>query len=70
MATEDPQARAMERDYVAQQIEYYRSVGQISDAEMVSLQSEIAELDSSGRKQMMSSLIKALNAGEIKGKLL
>ena len=69
MATEDPQARAMERDYVAQQIEYYRSLGSISPEEMEELQSDVANLASADRKQMMSRLVRAMNAGEISGRL-
>ena len=69
MATEDLQVRAQQRDYVAQQIEYYRSMGAISNEEMDELQFEVARLGSADRKQMMSRLVRAMNAGEIRGKL-
>ena len=70
IAAEDPRASEYRRDVVERQIEYYRSLGTISDSEMEALQVEIAKLDSSGRNQMMSKLVRAMNAGEIHGKLL
>ena len=54
------------RDQVAQQIENYRSVGQISNQEMQKLQSEVARLAPPDRQQMMSRLARAINAQEIK----
>jgi hypothetical protein len=54
---------------VAQQIDAYASVGSITDQEMELLQVEIAQLDAASRKQMMSKLIRALNSGELKGRL-
>jgi len=69
IATEDPQVLAQQMDYVAQQIEYYKSLGSISSEEMDELQFEVARLGSAGRKQMMSRLVSAMNAGEIRGKL-
>lgn len=61
----DPARRAQ----VAQQIELYRSIGSIDDAQLQELQSQIMALDSASRKQMMSVLARALNAGEIKSRL-
>jgi len=69
VATEDPEIVAQQMEYVAQQIEYYKSLGSISIKEMDELQFEVAKLDSEGRKQMMSTLFKAMNAGEIDGRL-
>lgn len=57
------------RDSVAQQIENYRAMGPISEAQMFELQSAIVKLDPASRKQMMSRLIRALNAGELEGRL-
>jgi hypothetical protein len=57
-------------EYVAQQIDYYTSVGAISAAEMDALQVEVARLSGADRKRMLSKLVMALNAGEIDGKLL
>lgn len=54
------------RDQVAQQIETYRSVGQVSNQEMQRLQSEVARLAPADRQQMMSRLARAINAQEIK----
>lgn len=57
------------RDDVAERINYFSSIGNISDMEMQQLQSEIARLDNAGRKEMLGRLIRAMNAGEIKGNL-
>jgi hypothetical protein len=67
---EDAQAGLYQREIVDQQIEYYRSQGTISDSEMAALENEIAKLNSSDRQPMLSKLIRAMNAGEIHGKLL
>jgi hypothetical protein len=64
-----PAIDADRREAVAQQIEIYRGVGAITDAQMQELQVEIAQLDGAGRKEMMSKLVRALNSGEIKGRL-
>lgn len=66
-----PRARAVDlqqRAVVEQQIENYRGTA-ISDAQMQDLQADIAQLDDATRKQMMSKLIRALNSGDIKGRL-
>src|SRR5262245_39293325 len=65
----NPSADLRRREAVAQQIENYRAVGAITDAQMEELQSDIAQLDEASRKQMMSRLIRALNSGDIKGRL-
>ena len=65
----NPAIEADRRESVAQQIEGYRGVGAITDAQMQELQVEIAQLDAAGRKEMMSKLLRALNSGEIKGRL-
>ena len=57
------------REQVAEQIELYRSVGAIDDAQMQELQSRIAALPDPDRQRMMSALIRAMNAGEIDGRL-
>jgi len=58
-----------QRERVAQQVDYYASVGSISDTEMHELQWEIAKLDETGRKEMLGKLVRALNLGEIEGNL-
>ena len=68
--TRDPEADLNQKTLVDQQIEYYRSMGRISDSEMDLLLGEAAKLNPPDRKQMMSKLVRALNAGEISGKLL
>jgi hypothetical protein len=65
----NPSVDVFQRDAVAQQIEAYRGAGTITDAQMQELQTNIAQLDEASRKQMMSKLIRALNSGEIKGRL-
>lgn len=65
----DPQADLERREAIAQQIETYRGLGTITDAQMQELQAEIAHLDAASRSQMMSRLIRALNSGDIKGRL-
>ena len=64
----NPSVDRQRRDAIEQRIDAYSSVGSITDAEMTELQAEIAKLDESGRKQMMSKLIRALNSGDIKGR--
>jgi hypothetical protein len=65
----NPTTDVHQREAVAQQIETYRGAGAITDAQMQELQADIAQLDDASRKQMMSKLIRALNSGEIKGRL-
>lgn len=62
-------AELQQRDLVAQQIEAYRAVGTITDSQMQELQADIAKLDAMSRKQMLSKLTRALNTGDIKGRL-
>jgi hypothetical protein len=65
----NPSVDVHQREAVAQQIEAYKGAGTITDAQMQELQTDIAQLDEASRKQMMSKLIRALNSGEIKGRL-
>lgn len=65
----DDSANRYAREAIAQQIETYRAMGSISDAQMLELQAAIAKLDEASRKQMMSRLVRALNAGDLKGRL-
>jgi len=58
-----------QREQVAQQLNYYTSVGSISDADMQKLQMEMAKLNEAGRKEMLGKLTRALNSGELKGRL-
>lgn len=62
-------AQLQQRDAVAQQIEAYGATGIITDAQMLELQADIAQLDAASRRQMLSKLTRALNSGEIKGRL-
>ena len=66
----DPSAAQLQqRDVVAQQIEAYRALGTITEAQMQDLQVAIAQLDAVSRRQMLSKLTRALNTGDIKGRL-
>ena len=57
------------RDDIAQRIEAYAAMGAISDTQMMELQTDIARLDPASRRQMMSRLVRALNSGDLKGRL-
>ncbi len=57
------------REQVAQQLNYYVSVGSVSDADMQKLQGEIAKLDEAGRTEMLRNLTRALNSGQLEGRL-
>ena len=65
----NPSVDRQRRDAIEQRIDAYSSAGSITDTEMLELQAEIAKLDESSRKQMMSKLVRALNSGDIKGRL-
>ena len=58
-----------QKELVSQQLEYYASVGSISDANMHMLQSDIAKLDEASRKEMLRKLMRALNSGRLEGRL-
>jgi len=57
------------RERLEQEIEHYISVGKISDIEMQMLEADIAKLDEEGQKEMLRRLVRAINAGEIEGRL-
>jgi hypothetical protein len=65
-------ATASEKQYqleqVSQRIEYFSSIGSISDMEMGNLQTEIAKLDGAGRTAMLRKLTQAMNSGAIDGR--
>ena len=58
-----------QRERVAQQLNYYMSVGSVSDADMQELQGEIAKLDEASRTEMLRKLTRALNSGQLEGHL-
>ena len=65
-----PDADARERrDRVAERLDYFVSVGRITEAEMQQLQLEIARLDPDGRQEMLRKLGKVLNSGDVEGRL-
>ncbi len=53
---------------VSQNLDYYLEQGRISDADMIRLQTEIAQLDAKGRRQMLSQLARAISSGELEGR--
>ena len=57
------------RAQVSEQLLYYKSVGSISDVDMRRLQAEIARLDPNGQRQMLMELNRALNSGQLEGRL-
>jgi hypothetical protein len=65
----DPAENQRQRELVTQQLNYFSSVGSISDMDMQKLQGEIAKLDNAGRKEMLGKLVRAMNSGELEGRL-
>jgi hypothetical protein len=65
----DPAVDRQRRDSIEQRIDAYTAAGSITEAQMQELQAEIARLDGPSRTQMMSRLVRALSAGDIKGRL-
>ena len=66
---EDEAKYQYQRELVAQQLVYFSSVGSISDMDMQKLQMEIAKLDEAGRREMLGKLTRAMNSGELEGRL-
>ena len=64
-APRDAAQDRVQREKVAGQLAHYRSVGRISEAEMLNLQQDIARLDPASRKEMLAQLMRAMNAREI-----
>jgi hypothetical protein len=56
-------------ELVAQKMDVYESVGTISDTDMHNLQSEIMALNEADRVEALSRLVRAMNAGTLKGRL-
>lgn len=65
MAPRDAERDRAQREQVAAQITHFRSVGRISEAEMLDLQQDIAKLDPASRREMLATLMRAVNAREI-----
>ena len=57
------------RESVAQTIDYYVSAGRITEIEMADLQQQIAGLSPEDRQEMFRQLVRALNNGELDGRL-
>jgi hypothetical protein len=57
------------RELVVQQLDYHTSVGSISNADMQKLQGDIAKIDEAGRREMLGKLTRAMNSGELEGRL-
>ena len=56
-------------ELVDQELEFFISQGTISDTDMATLQQEIAKLDPEGREEMLRRIVRALNSGELDGRL-
>ena len=69
LSSTDNAENQYQREQVAQQLNYYTSVGRISDADMQKLQGEIAKLDEASRTEMLRMLTRALNSGQLEGRL-
>lgn len=70
-ATLNPDNRpesSFQLDRVSQKIDYFSSVGHISEVEMGNLEMEIAKLDPVDRREMLRKLTQALNSGAIEGR--
>jgi hypothetical protein len=65
----DEAADRRRQEHIAQQIENYKAAGTITDEQMWELQADIAKLDAASREQLLSRLVRALNSGELKGRL-
>jgi hypothetical protein len=57
------------RDAVAQSIDYYVSVGHITEQEMSRLHLDIAQLNPDDRRAMMGAIVRAMNHGQLDGQL-
>lgn len=65
----DPVELEWQREQVFERLEYYSSVGKISDAEMQQLQIDIAKLSSADRSAALRELSRAINSGRLEGRL-
>jgi hypothetical protein len=54
-------------DAAMQNLDYHIEQGEISNTDMIKLQSEIALLDEDGRRQMLGRLARAMSTGELEG---
>ncbi|MDH5261764.1 MAG: hypothetical protein OEY82_10925 [Gammaproteobacteria bacterium] len=54
---------------VAQKLDYFESVGSISEMEMQNIQTDIAKLHKADQGRMLNRLMRTMNAGDIKGRL-
>jgi hypothetical protein len=68
-APRDAEKDRLQRERVAEQIDRYRSVGAITDAQMNELQNDIAQLDPASRREMLGKLSRAMNAQEIQARM-
>jgi hypothetical protein len=58
-----------EKEMLAQSLEYYADIGQITNAEMASLQTQIAGLRDEDRRQVLGQQARMLETGAIDGRL-
>jgi hypothetical protein len=69
-APRDETADRLLREEIAGRIDHFRAVGTMTDDEMEGLQASIARLGKADRREMTSALMRALNQGEISGRVL
>ncbi len=65
----DAEEAKRQRAQVFDQIDYFSSVGRISDVEMQKLQMDIARLDPAARTEALRELTRAINSGRLEGRL-
>jgi hypothetical protein len=54
-------------EHAMEQLDFFVARGEISPAEMASLQADVARLDTESRKHVLSLLARAINSGELDG---
>ena len=57
------------REAVAQRVDYYVSVGHITEQEMSRLHLDIAQLNPDDRRAMIGAIVRAMNHGQLDGQL-
>lgn len=65
----DPAENAYRLASIEEELSYHIKQGEISELDMRNLQAEIARLDPDSRTIMLRELVRALNSGDLKGRL-
>jgi hypothetical protein len=64
-----PEEQQAQLEAVTRQFEQFRSQGFVSPIDMADFQAGLAKLDPATRRRVLSDLMQAMNAGEIRGQL-